>query len=50
MIFSGGCGSLSHIKEILKYVSGICLSSVLHYKKIKVKDVKEILKWKKLGF
>ena len=45
MIFSGGCGSLSHIKEILKYkVSGICLSSVLHYKKIKVKDVKEILK------
>lgn len=45
VIFSGGCGSLSHIKEILKYkVSGICLSSVLHYKKIKVKDVKKILK------
>ena len=45
MIFSGGCGSLSHVREILKYkVSGICLSSVLHYKKIKVKHLKKILK------
>jgi len=45
LIFSSGCGSLENIKKILKYnLSGICVSSALHYKKLNIKETKKILK------
>ena len=44
LIFSSGCGSIDDIKKILKYnISAICVSSALHYEKVKVKQIKKIL-------
>jgi cyclase len=45
VIISGGAGKIAHIKELKKNFNAdaICISSALHYKKIKIKDAKKIL-------
>ncbi len=46
LIISGGCGKLSDIKFIkdnFDYVS-VALASVLHYEKIKIKEIKDLFK------
>lgn len=42
LIINGGAGTMKHILEVLKIdkVSGVSLSSILHYSKIKDKDFK----------
>jgi cyclase len=45
IIISGGAGKIAHIKELKKKYNpdAICISSALHYKKLKIKDIKKIL-------
>jgi cyclase len=45
IIVSGGAGKIDHIKKLKKEINpdAVCVSSVLHYKKIKIKDIKKYL-------
>ena len=46
LIFSGGCGKLEDIKKIKQEFNdtSVALASVLHYKTIKISDIKKIIK------
>ncbi len=46
LIVSGGCGNLEHIKEVNDKFdnTSVALASVLHYKKLKIFDIKEAIK------
>lgn len=45
LIIGGGCGNLEHIKKVTKFlnISAISLSTILHYKKVTIKDIKNFL-------
>ena len=45
-IVCGGLGKMEHTKEILKEqkCNAISFASVLHYKKLKIKEIKDYLK------
>lgn len=45
IVVSGGCGKLSHIKELVEKVvpSGLCFASVLHYNDYTIDDIKSYL-------
>ena len=45
VIVSSGAGSLEHIKELIKFAkpSGVGISSVLHYNKLSIKEIKKFL-------
>jgi len=44
LIISGGCGNLGHIKEINKFKNlSIALASVLHYRSLKISEIKKEL-------
>ena len=44
LIISGGCGNLGHIKEINKFKNlSIALASVLHYRNLKISEIKKEL-------
>lgn len=44
VVAGGGMGAMSHLVDLLKLTepSGICVSSVLHYKKLSVKDIRAV--------
>ena len=47
IIFSGGCGSLDHIKKLKKIIfenDAIAIGSQLHYDKLKINNIKKKLK------
>ena len=46
LIFSGGCGKLEDIKKIKQEFNdtSVALASVLHYKTLKISDIKKIIK------
>lgn len=46
LIIGGGMGSLKHLDPIikLKNIDGLCMSSALHYRKLKISNVKNYLK------
>lgn len=45
LIISGGFGSIDHLKNInYKLINGICIGSALHYKKIKISQIKNFIK------
>lgn len=50
LVAGGGLGNLSHIDEILKLnnLNGIISSSALHYKKLKIANIKSQIKKKKI--
>ena len=45
LIVGGGLGSLNHLKEIsqINFIDGLSISSCLHYKKIKIREIKKTL-------
>lgn len=44
LIVSGGMGKLEHLKDLIKLEpSGIAIASVLHYNKVKIKDIKKYI-------
>ena len=47
LIVSGGCGSLVHIEKLKKSFQNvsIAIASVLHYKTLKISEIKKILAW-----
>jgi len=50
VIFCGGVGNVQHIKEAIKGVDAIAIASILHYEKITVNEIKNILKIKNHEF
>ena len=47
IIFSGGCGSLDHIKKLKNIIfenDAIAIGSQLHYDKLKINNIKKKLK------
>ena len=47
LIVSGGMGKLEHLKDLIKFQpSGIAIASLLHYKKLKIKDIKKYISQK----
>ena len=51
MIANGGCGKIKDILEISKYdcVDGVAISSVLHFDKLKIDEIKKFFKNKKFN-
>jgi cyclase len=44
LIVSGGMGKLEDLKDLIKFEpSGIAIASVLHYNKLKIKDIKKYI-------
>lgn len=50
LIISGGCGSLNHFNEVYKNYKdeAIAIASVLHYKLLKIDDIKNVVNEKNL--
>ena len=44
LIFGGGVGNINHIEEVVKDVDAIAIASSLHYEKMTVSEIKNILK------
>ncbi len=45
LIIGGGLGNLNHLKKIykIKFIDGLSVSSALHYKRLKIKQIKKTL-------
>jgi cyclase len=45
LIIAGGCGNLDDIEKVIKFskVTALALSTILHYKKFKIQDIKNFL-------
>jgi len=43
VIASGGAGTLEHIRDVLQYADAALLASLLHYKELTVKEIKDYL-------
>lgn len=44
VIASGGAGTLEHIRKVLNYADAALLASLLHYKELTVKEIKDYLR------
>ena len=46
IVVGGGLGEIDHIKKLLKIknIEGVTSSAALHYKKLSIKKIKEIIK------
>lgn len=44
LIFGGGVGNINHIEEVAKKADGVAIASSLHYDKLTVSEIKNILK------
>ena len=46
IVISGGAGNISHFLEAakIKLISGLCASTIFHFNKLKVVDIKQGLK------